>query len=162
MNLSLDLDLRYMEDETTGKESSTNGKGSILSGAYRWRAIDNPLGDASDFSGFLMGADNVDTAYGSPVAHTNDVQNIANRQNLRASAAISWDIIKGLTARSEIGLGRNWSETKYYEDGLTQNYKYAKLTKGNGYNIRSVTTLNYQVQGLSEIHSLSFLLVTKY
>ena len=157
-NLSLDLDLRYMEDETTGKESSTNGKGSILSGAYRWRAIDNPLGDASDFSGFLMGADNVDTAYGSPVAHTNDVQNIANRQNLRASAAISWDIIKGLTARSEIGLGRNWSETKYYEDGLTQNYKYAKLTKGNGYNIRSVTTLNYQVQGLSEIHSLSFLL----
>ena len=41
---------------------------------------------------------------------------------------------------------------------MTQKNKYAKLTKGNGYNIRSVTTLNYQVQGLSEDHSLSFLL----
>ncbi len=157
-NLTFDLDLRYMEDETTGKESSTNGKGSILSGAYRWRPIDNPLGDATDLSGFALGGDNVDSAYGSPKDYTNDVQNISNRQRIRGIAAISWDIVKGLTLRSEIGVGRNWSETKYYENGLTRTYKYAKQSKGDGYNIRNVNTLNYQVQDLGENHNLSFLL----
>jgi len=157
-NLSLDLDVRYSESETTGKESSTNGKGSILSGAYRWRAIDNPLGDATDFSGFGLGADNVDANYGSPVDYTNDVQNIEDRYSLRGMASLSWEIVKGLTARSEINLQRGWNETKYYEDGLTKSYKYAKHTKGDSWDIRSASTLNYELQGLGENHNMSFLL----
>lgn len=157
-NLKLDVDIRYYEDQTTGKESSTNGKGSLLSGAYRWRPIDNPLGDPNAFGGFGLGADNVDTSYGSPVDWTNDVQNIARKQRVRSIAALSWDIIEGLTLRAEVGAGRNWGETKYYENGLTQGHKVAKLTRSEGYNLRNVNTLNYQVQGLSDKHSLSFLL----
>lgn len=157
-NLKLDVDIRYSEDQTTGKESSTNGKGSLLSGAYRWRPIDNPLGDPNALSGFAMGADNIDAAYGSPVDWTNDVQNIARKQRVRSIAALSWDIIEGLTLRAEVGAGRNWGETKYYENGLTQGHKVAKLTRSEGYNLRNVNTLNYQVQGLSDKHSLSFLL----
>ena len=148
-NLKLDVDIRYSEDQTTGKESSTNGKGSLLSGAYRWRPIDNPLGDPNALSGFAMGADNIDAAYGSPVDWTNDVQNIARKQRVRSIAALSWDIIEGLTLRAEVGAGRNWGETKYYENGLTQGHKVAKLTRSEGYNLRNVNTLNYQVQGLS-------------
>ena len=34
----------------------------------------------------------------------------------------------------------------------------AKLTKGNTENWRSVTTVNYEVQGLGDNHNLSFLL----
>lgn len=157
-NLTFDMDLRYVEDKTTGKEVSTNSKGSLLSGAYRWRPIDNPLGDAGDLTGFGLGGDNVDAGYGSPVDYTNDIQNIAKRQRIRGLFALSWEIIPGLTARTELGVGRNWSETKYYEDGLTKAYKYAKLTKGDGYNVRNVNTLNWQVPGLNEKHSLSFLL----
>lgn len=157
-NLKLDVDIRYSEDQTTGKESSTNGKGSLLSGAYRWRPIDNPLGDPNAFGGFGLGADNVDASYGSPVDWTNDVQNIARKQRVRSIAALSWDIIEGLTLRAEVGAGRNWGETKYYENGLTQGHKVAKLTRSEGYNLRNVNTLNYQVQGLSDKHSLSFLL----
>lgn len=157
-NLKLDVDIRYSEDQTTGKESSTNGKGSLLSGAYRWRPIDNPLGDPNALSGFAMGADNIDAAYGSPVDWTNDVQNIARKQRVRSIAALSWDIIEGLTLRAEVGAGRNWGETKYYENGLTNGHKVAKLTRSEGYNLRNVNTLNYQVQGLSDKHSLSFLL----
>ena len=157
-NLKLDVDIRYSEDQTTGKESSTNGKGSLLSGAYRWRPIDNPLGDPNAFGGFGLGADNVDASYGSPVDWTNDVQNIARKQRVRSIAALSWDIIEGLTLRAEVGAGRNWGETKYYESGLTQGHKVAKLTRSEGYNLRNVNTLNYQVQGLSDKHSLSFLL----
>lgn len=158
-NLKLDVDIRYSEDQTTGKESSTNGKGSLLSGAYRWRPIDNPLGDPNAFGGFGLGADNVDASYGSPVDWTNDVQNIARKQRVRSIAALSWDIIEGLTLRAEVGAGRNWGETKYYENGLTQGHKVAKLTRSEGYNLRNVNTLNYQVQGLSDnIACLSFLL----
>ena len=112
-NLKLDVDIRYSEDQTTGKESSTNGKGSLLSGAYRWRPIDNPLGDANAFGGFGLGADNIDMGYGTPVDWTNDMQNIARKQRLRGIAALSWDIIDGLTLRAEVGGGRNWGETKY-------------------------------------------------
>ena len=134
-NLKLDVDIRYSEDQTTGKESSTNGKGSLLSGAYRWRPIDNPLGDANAFGGFGLGADNIDMGYGTPVDWTNDMQNIARKQRLRGIAALSWDII----------------------DGLTQGHKVAKLTRSEGYNLRNVNTLNYQVQGLGDDHDLSFL-----
>lgn len=157
-NLKLDVDIRYSEDQTTGKESSTNGKGSLLSGAYRWRPIDNPLGDANAFGGFGLGADNIDMGYGTPVDWTNDMQNIARKQRLRGIAALSWDIIDGLTLRAEVGGGRNWGETKYYENGLTQGHKVAKLTRSEGYNLRNVNTLNYQVQGLGDDHDLSFLL----
>lgn len=139
-NLKLDVDIRYSEDQTTGKESSTNGKGSLLSGAYRWRPIDNPLGDPNAFGGFGLGADNVDASYGSPVDWTNDVQNIARKQRVRSIAALSWDIIEGLTLRAEVGAGRNWGETKYYENGLTQGHKVAKLTRSEGYNLRNVNT----------------------
>ena len=156
-NLKLDVDIRYSEDQTTGKESSTNGKGSLLSGAYRWRPIDNPLGDANAFGGFGLGADNIDMGYGTPVDWTNDMQNIAREQRLRGIAALSWDIIDGLTLRAEVGGGRNWGETKYYENGLTQGHKVAKLTRSEGYNLRNVNTLNYQVQGLGDDHDLSFL-----
>lgn len=54
---------------------------------------------------------------------------------------------------------------KYYDDGsassadnFTRGYKCAKLTKGNTENWRSVTTVNYEVQGLGDNHNLSFLL----
>lgn len=78
---------------------------------------------------------------------------------------MNWEIIKGLKARTEFAIGHGWSEGKYYDDGsassadnFTRGYKYAKLTKGNTENWRSVTTVNYEVQGLGDNHNLSFLL----
>jgi Outer membrane cobalamin receptor protein len=156
-NLKLDLDLRYTENMTDGKEDgATNGKGSLLSNAYSFRPIDNPLGTGV-FAGFGNGDSNVDQSYNT-LDLVNDVIEKNRKQNLRGIAAISWDIIKGLTARSELGLGRGSSEDKYYENGLTNSYKYAKLTKGDSWNVRSATTLNYQVQGLGQDNSLSVLL----
>ena len=73
-NLKLDVDIRYSEDQTTGKESSTNGKGSLLSAYIVEHPIDNPLGDPNPLSGFAMGADHIDAASGSPVNWTNNIQ----------------------------------------------------------------------------------------
>jgi len=156
-NLRLDLDIRYTENMTDGKEdSAVNGKGSLLSNAYSFRPIDNPLGTGL-FSGFGNGDSNVDQSENT-LALVNDVIQKSRKQNIRGIASISWDIVKGLTARSELGLGRGNSENKYYENGLTNSYKYAKLNKGDSWNVRSATTLNYEVQGLGKDNNLSFLL----
>ena len=60
------------------------------------------MGDPNAFGGFGLGADNVDASYGSPVDWTNDVQNIARKQRVRSIAALSWDIIEGMTLRAEV------------------------------------------------------------
>jgi TonB-linked SusC/RagA family outer membrane protein len=156
-NLKVDFDIRYSEIKTDGKEdSATNGKGSLLSNAYSFRPIDEPFG-TGNFAGFGNGDSNVDQTY-NVVDLVNDVIQKNTKNNLRGIASVSWDIIKGLTARTELGLGRTTSENKYYENGLTNSYKYAKLTKGDSWNVRSATTLNYEVQGLGKDHNLSFLL----
>lgn len=155
-NLSLDLDLRYSESKVSGKEATENGRGSLLSAAYRFSPIDTPLGDGN-FAGFGNGDVNIDPSY-NPIDRTYDIINQTRRQNIRAIASLSWEIIKGLKARTELGLNRGYSEEKYYEDGMTNGYKYAKLTKGDNWGVRSATTLNYEVQGLGDKQQLSFLL----
>ena len=156
-NLRLDFDIRYTESLTDGKEdSATNGKGSLLSNAYSFRPIDNPLGTGV-FAGFGNGDSNVDLGYNT-LDLVNDITQKNRKTDLHGITSLTWDIVKGLTARSELGLGRGTSEGKYYENGLTNSYKYAKLTKGDSWNVRSATTLNYQIQGLGQDHSASFLL----
>lgn len=150
-NLNFGLDVRYSEVNIEGKNDNT-----WISKAYRYRPIDTPFGtDETAYLGFNLGEKNINP--------TNDVYKIADdvtqtndKQNLRAMGTITWEIIKGLTANTDLTLGRNWGETRYWENGF-QGSKYAKLTQKKGYNIRSATTLNWQVQGLGDNHSLSFL-----
>ena len=154
--LDMDLDIRYTETEVTGRESWVNSRGTHMSRAYQYRPIVDPLGTGVDAL-LGMGTDHVEAGRG-PVELTNDVNNINKINNLRGNASLSWEIIKGLTARTEIGLTRRWSESRYYEGGLSSGYKKATLNNSNGQSYRWVNTLNYEVQGLSDDHSLSFLL----
>ncbi|WP_455663922.1 SusC/RagA family TonB-linked outer membrane protein [Phocaeicola sp.] len=161
--LNFELDARYVSTNVEGKDEARSGRGSLLSSAYQYRTIDTPLGSGDDAL-FQMGSKNVETG-ANPVGLTNAITDLTNRQNIRANAALNWEIIKGLKARTEFAIGHGWSEGKYYDDGsassadnFTRGYKYAKLTKGNTENWRSVTTVNYEVQGLGDDHNLSFLL----
>lgn len=161
-NLKVDFDVRYTETKLNGIEGDVrNGRGSIASAAYMYLPIDNPLGGVElneVSSGFGNGSTYVDITRGTPVELINAVVNKEKRQNLRATAAVTWDIIDGLVLRSELGFTRGNKEVNYYEDGLITGNKNAKITKGDSKGMRSVTTLNYDVQGLNEKHKLSFLL----
>ena len=157
------MDARYVSTNVEGKDEARSGRGSLLSSAYQYRPIDTPLGNGDDAL-FQMGSKNIEVG-ANPVGLTNAITDLTNRQNIRANAALNWEIIKGLKARTEFAIGHGWSEGKYYDDGsassadnFTRGYKYAKLTKGNTENWRSVTTVNYEVQGLGDNHNLSFLL----
>ncbi len=165
-NLKVDFDIRYVETKINGVEdNAVNGRGSLTSSAYMYLPIDNPLGgvDYTEASGgFGNGDIFIDKSKGTPVELINDITNKTNRQNFRTTAAVTWDIIKGLSLRSEFGFSRGHNQTNYYEDGLTNSYKYAKITKGDSKDLRSVTTLNYEVKGLGENNKLSFLLGNEF
>lgn len=125
--LDLDVDFRYTESNLNGRENVTNGKGSNVSGAYRYRPIDNPLGGVSYSevaSGFSFGVANIDDRH-NPVELIDDITNKSYSRSLRGSAALSWEIIKGLVARSELSLTRSSSKSTYYENGYTNGDKRA-------------------------------------
>ena len=152
-NLTFDADLRYSEMKFEG----TNFDYAAGNSVYGYRPIDNPLGK-DDSSLLSMGSSSVEASY-NPLSIIDNYTNITTRQRIRGMGSLTWNVIKGLTAKTELSLSRNWSETDYWDAGKSTNpYNQAQLTKGNGYGIRWATTLNYQVQGLGEDHNLSFLL----
>ncbi|MFV0376435.1 MAG: TonB-dependent receptor [Mangrovibacterium sp.] len=138
--LKLDIDLRYTETNSlTARESGA-------ATAYTYRPIDNPLGgvDYTEVaSGFSFGIANIDDKH-DPVELTNDITRKNLGRTLRASGALSWEIMKGLTARSEFSVFRGSSKGTYYENGYTNNEKRVSLSRGESEGYRSVTTLNYK------------------
>lgn len=155
--LSLDVDLRYSESNLNGRERVVNGKGSEISGAYIYRPIDNPLGGVH-FSevagGFGFGIANIDDSH-NPVEFVNDITNKSYSRSLRGSAALSWEIIDGLTARSEVSLLRNSSKSVYYENGYTNGEKRITLGRGIGDGLNSTTTLHYDFKsGVDNVFSI--------
>ena len=148
-NLKWDVDARYGEVQWKGAQFG------IATQAYRFNSIDNPLGsgEAADLG---MGSANASDDY-NPVNILKDYSNTTRRYRIGINNALTWQIIKGLTAKSELYLGRNWSKTERWDGGHTngQSYNLARITNGDGYNVRWDTTLSYDVQGLGEDHSLN-------
>jgi len=164
--LYFDIDARYAQIDVEGMEPRNSSRGSILSSAFEIRPIDNPLG-TNDITLLGLGEAWVNEA-ATPDKITQAIYNDVVRDRLRGNFALSWEPIKGLTLRTEFGVGRNWTRSKRYDDGtipsnnITNNFvkghKWAQLQRSEGNNWRSVSTINYQVQGLGEDHNLSFLL----
>lgn len=160
-NLTFDADLRYTESTINGQEGVQNGRGSEISGAYKYRPIDNLLGGVSisEISGLSFGVKNIDDSYhNNPLMLVESVTNERNSRNLRGSGALAWEIINGLTARTEISISRSSGTSKYYDDGYNDAAeKRATLTRSTGTGLRWLNTLNYNLS-LNKIHSFNFLL----
>lgn len=150
-NLNFDVDLRYSEMKYEGNFELFE----IATSAYRYRPIDKPFGEDNP-SLMAQGDVNLEPS-NSPMANAENYQNRDVRQRIRATGVLAWTPLKGLTAKSELSLGRNWSETNYWDGGLNIGYTTAMLTQSKGYNVRWSTTLNYIIQGLSKSHDLSIL-----
>ena len=151
-NLTFDADLRYVEMLFDGT-SFDYAAGNYV---YGYRPIDHPLGN--DNAALLsMGSPSVEEKY-NPMAIIDNYSKDTKRQRLRGTGVLTWNILKGLVGKTEFSVGRYWNKTRNWDAGLHTNpYNQAKLTQGNGYNIRWATTLNYEVQGLGEKHHLTLL-----
>lgn len=150
--LQMDLDLRYTEMETTGTRFDW------ATSSYSYRPIDNPLGDGNP-THFGNGSSSVEDMY-NPVEVLNNFDDISTRSRLRANVGLTWNPLKGLVAKSELGVNRNWSERKTWDNGHPsgKGYKSATLTKGNGDGLRWTTTLSYTVPFANDDHSATILL----
>ena len=148
-NLTLDLNARYTEMRFRGNRYD------YATGSYRYKPIDKPFG-SDDPTDLGMGSASAEEDY-NPVKCVEDVDNIRDVYRLNLNSGLTWKIIKGLTAKSELLVARNWSKTQTYNGGHTAGagYSTAKLTNSDGYNMRWDTTLSYDVQGLGEDHSLN-------
>jgi len=169
--LSFSFDTRFTNIQKMSDESTTNGKGSILSSAYQFRPIatKDVLGELDDTKNTQLGLyDLVLQDQYNPVARMKDYLPQATERDLRSNASLSLNILKGLNARTEFGYHLYWNRSKTWSGALYNNYldnKGNKTYAGNaaiasseGWALRWVNTLNYQVQGLGVDHNLNMVI----
>lgn len=150
--LTFDADLRYIETTLNGANFDYAAGNYV----YGYRPIDKPLGNDNP-SLLSMGSSSVEEKF-SPLAIIDNYTNETKRQRLRGTGILTWNILKGLVAKTEFSVERYWDKTRYWDAGNSTNpYNQAQLTQDNGYNLRWSTTLNYEVQGLGDNHHLTLL-----
>ena len=165
INKSLDfsLDFNYVDMETMSNEKTTNGQGSILSSAFRFRPISTTdIERLGNPEGFRQGAI---AQYGKqwlwdmydPYKRAMDYEPLSNRQTLRSTASLNWMIVKGLTYHTDLTLRRTWQQRKTWSGPVYNNYldeetgeaQYAgaaSLYKGDSWGLRWTNTLNYDFE----------------
>lgn len=148
-NLKLDLDVRYFQVNVDGRFGN-----DWVSGAYDYRPILDPIGGNGNFSGFGNGAPNVDPDQ-DIIEQIKATERLRQRVNFRGNMSLTWDIVKNLTAKTDLVLGRTYKENKDYYDGYIGT-KTAEIQNVDGYDFRSATTLNWQLP-LSQDHSASLM-----
>lgn len=170
-NLEVGLDARFTNTETMSGESTSSGSGSVLSAAYRFRpiALDDIKGDLSALrEGNIesFGKTSQWDAY-NPAVRLQDYEPLSTRQRLLGTFSINWNIIKDLSYRTELTLGRRWDQTKTWSGAgykVVDGYLDADGNKlwagdvdyrrGDDWNMRWTNTINYN-KTFGKIHSLN-------
>ncbi len=166
--LTFSFDGRYTDIQRMGDEGTTNGKGSILSSSYQFRPIatSDVLGELDDRKNTQIGLyDQVLQDRYNPVELMKDYLPLNKERSFRANGALSWTIIKGLTARTDFGYNRYFNREKTWSGAVYNNYLdadgnktfggNATLASSEGWNYRWANTLTYNVSGLGSAHSLN-------
>ena len=97
-----------------------------------------------------------------------DYEPLKQRQHLRGTVSVNWNIIEGLTYHSDLSLSRTYQQNKTWTGAAASGYLdditgeklwagQASLYKGNSSTMRWTNTLNYQFN-LGKNHSFNILL----
>jgi TonB-dependent starch-binding outer membrane protein SusC len=168
--LKFSFDTRYANIDVMGSESTTNGKGSILSTSYQFRPIatSDVLGELNDQVNTQIGMyDQVLQDRYNPVNRTKDYLPETINRTLRSNGALSWDIVNGLVARSEIGLTSYWNKAYTWSGAIYNDYLTAtgdktyggdaRIRSTEGWSLRWANTLSYDVKGLGQDQTLNLM-----
>lgn len=170
--LNMGLDLRYVDVTSMGYEGTGSRSGSTLSSAYRFRPIatSDILGDLDALREGAIeqyGKSSLWDMY-DPYKMIMDYEPLKQRQHLRGTVSVNWNIIEGLTYHSALSLARTYQQNKTWTGAAASNYLddvtgeklwagKASLYQGNSSNLRWTNTLNYQFN-LGKDHSFNILL----
>ncbi len=167
--LMLDFDARYSDLKVMG--AGTSDPGSSSQNRLRHSVMFRPINGLSDFTdnpdlfpGFTDDEYYEASQLADPVQLTKDEYRRQHRINNTFNTALTYEIIKDLKFRSEIGYsGREELDDRFY--GLTTYLarRYAdepvvRVGKDFQSKIRMANTLNYSLDNINENHDLSFLL----
>jgi TonB-dependent starch-binding outer membrane protein SusC len=168
--LNFSFDTRYADIDLMSNEGTTNGRGSILSTSYQFRpvATSDVLGQLDDAVNTQLGMfDQVLQDRYNPVERMKDYLPEQRNRTLRSNAALSWNVIKGLTARSEVGLTNYWNKANTWSGAVYNDYLTAigeKTYGGNarirateGWSVRWANTLSYDLNGLGKDQTLNIM-----
>ena len=149
--MTANFDVRYFENQSIG--------GTGYASDFTWRPIYTPLGE--DNSALLGQGDvHAEMRY-DPLAIINNQESFGHNYNLRGTAGLTINPLKGLILKSEITLTRGWSRSESWNGGKSiggTTYSNVQIDDGHSTNTRWTNTINYTVQGLGDNHSLNFLL----
>ena len=172
--LNVGLDLRYTDYTSFGVEGTGSRSGSVLSSSYRYRPIaTDVIRQYGNIDALQKGAVE---QYGKgvlwdvydPVKQILDNEPMQQRQTLRGTFSINWNIIQGLTYHTDLFAGRSYNQNKTWTGAIVNNYiddstgekqhaGDATVYKGNSWNMRWTNTLNYELE-LGQAHRFNFLL----
>jgi len=163
--LTLSLDTRFTHTNSVGNESTTNARGSVLSSSYFFRPIvtQHVMGELDPMVNSSLGMyDELLQDEFNPVARIKDYTPERNNRSLRANTALNWEIIKGLVARTELGLNTYWNKNHtwtgaifndYYDANGNKTYSgNASISRSEGWNMRWANVLSYEIRDLGEAH----------
>jgi len=169
--IDVSVDTRYTNISNVGNEGTTSGSGSLLSSAYRFRPIatSNILGDLNALREGNMEQYGKFSSWDtySPKSRLEDYDPLTDRENLFATAAVNWKIIKGLTYHTDLTLNRAWNESKIWGGATYNNYLddasgeklfagSADYQKSDSWGMRWVNTLVYETT-VAKIHKINVL-----
>lgn len=168
--ITFSLNTRYSQEKNTGYEGTTSGGGSLLTSAYWFRPIakSDVLGESDVTVNTQLGDyENLLNDNFNPIKRINDYTDTSLNRTIVANTSFSWEITKGLTAKTDLGLNAGWGRRKVWQGAIYQRYvdsqgnkTYsgdASIDASQSWNYRWSNTLNYQVQGLGDNHQLTIL-----
>lgn len=163
--MALSLDTRFTHTNSVGNESMTNARGSVLSSSYFFRPIvtQHVMGELDPMVNSSLGMyDELLQDEFNPVARIKDYTPERNNRSLRANTALNWEIVKGLVARTELGLNTYWNKNHtwtgaifndYYDANGNKTYSgNASISRSEGWNMRWANVLSYEIRDLGEAH----------
>ena len=118
---------------------------SNLAEAFRYRPIDNPLGDITSTGGFGAGMASYISVDNNPVEYNLAQQNVTSNHNIRAIGAANWTPIEGLKLRSEIGLGLDFAKVENYTEGYGSLTNSATLRNTQRRDLHWTNTISYEI-----------------
>ena len=170
-NLSFSLDARYTDRVSMGYEGTGSRSGSVLSSSYRFRPIATAdiMGDLSALTEGAVeqyGKSSLWDRY-DPYQQIMDYEPETHRQNIRGTAGITWNIVKGLTYHTELSLARTYNQSKTWGGAIHNSYLNdttgekqwagsAQLSKSDSWSMRWTNTLNYDFT-VGKIHHFNIL-----
>lgn len=171
-NVDISLDTRYTDMRNMGDEGTTNGSGSLLSSAYRFRPIGtgNILGNLDALREGNMeqfGRQNSWDTY-SPAKRIGDYDPLYIKQRLRGTLSLNWKLAKGLAYRTDFTWNQGWEQDKVWGGAIYNNYLddttgkklYAgnvKYAKRDSWGLRWTNTMSYDFTFLPKEHRLNVL-----